>query len=48
MIEMKIIISTLIHNVDLEILPGQDLEPISAITFGLKKELFVKVTNRQK
>ncbi len=47
MIEMKVVIAMLIHNVDIEILPGQDLAPVLHFTLGLRNELIVKINYRE-
>lgn len=46
MIEMKIATAMIVHQYDLELVPGQKLEAYNTITYGLKDGLDIKISRR--
>jgi cytochrome P450 len=47
MIEAKLVVLHIAHFYDMQVLPNQDLDPITTITTGLKHGLSVQVKKRE-
>lgn len=47
MMEARLLVAFIARNYDLEPIPGQDLDPITTITTGLKNGLMMKAKKRK-
>ena len=48
MIEVKIAMALLVHEIDMELTQGQSFRDVHSITMGLKDGLYVKLKTRDK